>query len=133
MAQILFLTVDEIIEIHQTMIDLFGGSHGIRDRGLLESAAHAPQSSFGGKYLHEDIFEMAAAYLFHLVQNHAFVDGNKRVGAATASTFLKMNGFALQPANPEFDDLVLGVARGSIVQEQIAKFLREHSIPDADA
>lgn len=73
-----FLTLDEILESHQNQIDTYGGSHGIRDIGLLESAIAQPETSFGGHYLHEDVFEMAAAYLFHLVMNHPFVDGKDR-------------------------------------------------------
>ncbi|MFM8251689.1 MAG: type II toxin-antitoxin system death-on-curing family toxin [Planctomycetota bacterium] len=72
----LFLTLDDIIESHQNQIDNYGGSHGIRDIGLLESAIAQPETSFGGQYLHADIFEMAAAYLYHLVMNHPFVDSH---------------------------------------------------------
>ncbi len=67
-----FLNVDEVIEIHEDQIARFGGSPGVRDRTLMESAVHVPAASFAGQYLHNDIFEMAAAYLFHLVKNHAF-------------------------------------------------------------
>lgn len=123
----LFLTVDEISEIHQEMIELFGGSHGIRDRALLESAAHAPQSGFGGEYLHKDLFEMDAADLVHLVQNHAFVDGNKRVGASAASTFLKMNGYALLAEEPDFADMVLKMAKSEVGKPEVTEFLRENS------
>ena len=78
----LFLTLDDIIESHQNQIDTYGGSHGIRDIGLLESAIAQPEASFGGQYLHADIFEMAAAYLFHLVMNHPFVAARQYRAAA---------------------------------------------------
>ncbi len=83
-----FLTLDEVIEIHRDMIERYGGSFGIRDEGLLESAVAMPQAGFGEQYLHADVFEMAAAYLFHIVRNHPFVDGNKRTGAWPRSPFL---------------------------------------------
>ena len=77
-----FLALDEILEIHDDQIQRYGGDAGIRDRGLLESAIAMPQQSFGGQYLHKDIFEMAAAYAFHLAESQAFVDGSKRTGLA---------------------------------------------------
>jgi death-on-curing protein len=86
-----FLSLDEVIEIHRDMIERYGGSTGIRDMGLLQSAVAMPQASFGSEFLHADLFEMAAAYLFRIVQNHPFIDGNKRVGTATAMVFLELN------------------------------------------
>jgi death-on-curing protein len=83
-----FLTLDEVLEIHTQQIELYGGSHGLRDPGALESAVAMPQSTFGGEYLHASIHMMAAAYLFHITQNHPFIDGNKRAGANAAITFL---------------------------------------------
>ena len=74
----IFLTVKEVSVLHQDQIEVFGGIHGIRDEGLLESAVMTPQASFGGEYLHSDIFEMAAAYAFHIAENQPFLDGNKR-------------------------------------------------------
>ena len=88
----LFLRLNEIIEIHTDQIARYGGLAGIRDMGLLQSAVAMPMSSFGGQYLHADLYEMAAAYLYHLVNNHAFIDGNKRVGTVTAIVFLELNG-----------------------------------------
>lgn len=77
-----YLTTEDVLEIHADQIERYGGSGGIRDRGLLEAAVAMPQASFDGQLLHGDLFEMAAAYLYHLVQNHPFVDGNKRAGTA---------------------------------------------------
>jgi death-on-curing protein len=88
-----FLSLDEVLEIHEQQIERYGGSHGLRDAAGLESAVATPQATFGGKFLHTSIPAMAAAYLFHLCQNHAFIDGNKRVGANAAITFLLMNGW----------------------------------------
>ena len=122
----LFLTLDDIIESHQNQIDTYGGSHGIRDIGLLESAIAQPEASFGGQYLHADIFEMAAAYLYHLVMNHPFVDGNKRVGLEAALIFLEINNENLKASDQELVDLVLKTTAGQIGKRQIAEFFRSH-------
>ena len=121
-----FLTLDDIIESHQNQIDTYGGSHGIRDIGLLESAIAQPEASFGGQYLHADIFEMAAAYLYHLVMNHPFVDGNKRVGLEAALIFLEINNENLNASDEELVDLVLKTTAGQIGKREIAEFFRSH-------
>jgi death-on-curing protein len=100
---------------------------GVRDNGLLESALAAPQSGFGGHYLHGDLFEMASAYLFHLVQNHPFLDGNKRVGVAAALTFLLLNGIETKIPNQLLVQMVLSVAQGKMDKPAIAEFFRKHS------
>jgi death-on-curing protein len=105
---------------------MYGGSYGLRDPGALESAVAMPQSTFGGEYLHPTIYAMAAAYLFHLVQNHAFIDGNKRVGANAAITFLLVNDIEPTFSEDELVELVLGVAQGQVSKEQVAEFLAEH-------
>jgi len=84
-----FLKLQRVLQIHESQIESFGGSSGIRDLGLLKSALAMPQASFGGTYLHADLYEMAAAYLFHIVSNHPFLDGNKRTGTAVALFFRK--------------------------------------------
>jgi death on curing protein len=118
----LFLTLDEVQEIHEQQIELYGGSHGVRDLGALESAVATPQATFGGEYLHPTIASMAAAYLFHITQNHPFLDGNKRTGANAAIAFLLLNDF-----EPAFDEdalvnLVLGVAQGQISKDGVIQF-----------
>lgn len=122
----LFLTVDDIIESHQNQIDTYGGSYGIRDIGLLESAIGQPEASFGGEYLHADIFEMAAAYIYHLVMNHPFVDGNKRVGLEAALIFLEINNENLNASDEELVDLVLKTTAGQVGKREIAEFFRSH-------
>jgi death-on-curing protein len=123
----IFLTLDEVLEIHEQQIELYGGSYGLRDPGALESAVATPQATFGGEYLHTTIAEMAAAYLFHLAQNHPFIDGNKRVGANAAITFLLMNDVELTFSENALVELVLGVAQGQISKSQVAAFLVENS------
>jgi len=122
----LFLTLDEVFEIHREMIAQYGGSDGIRDKGLLESAVATPQASFGGDYVHSNIFEMAAAYLFHIVKNHPFTDGNKRAGAMAAFAFLKLNKLTLVADENQFERIVLSVAENKIEKPEIAEFFKKH-------
>ena len=121
-----FLSLDDILESHQNQIDTYGGSHGIRDIGLLESAIAQPEASYGAQYLHADIFEMAAAYLYHLVMNHPFVDGNKRVGLESALIFLEVNDALLDANDDELVDLVLKTTAGQVGKPEIAEFFRTH-------
>jgi death on curing protein len=122
-----FLTLDEVIEIHRDMIERYGGSLGIRDEGLLESAVAMPQAGFCGQYLHSSVFEMAAAYLFHIVKNHPFVDGNKRTSAMAAFTFLKLNQLTLNAGELQFERLVRAAAEGKLGKEKIAEFFQKNS------
>jgi death-on-curing protein len=121
----IFLNLEEILQIHADQIGRYGGSQGIRDLALLESAVAMPQAGFGSRYLHADLFEMAAAYLFHIVQNHPFVDGNKRVGTAAALVFLKLNGITLHVTTAALVKTVLGVAQGKIGKAAAADFFRK--------
>lgn len=123
-----FLTLDEVLEIHSDQLARYGGSSGLRDPGLLDSALAQPQATFGGQFLHADLFEMASAYLFHIVQNHAFVDGNKRVGAVAALVFLLLNDQDIQATNQELETLVLSVAQGKTEKPAIAQFFRDHAV-----
>src|SRR5271154_2644843 len=106
-----FLSLEKILEIHQIQIREFGGSDGIRDIGLLQSATSMPQAQFGGQYLHANLYEMAAAYLYHLALNHPFVDGNKRVGSMAADIFLLMNGIQSTIKEADFVEMTLKVAQ----------------------
>ncbi len=127
MTEPLFLSFSEVLQIHEDQISRYGGSLGIRDVGLLESALAMPAASFGDKFLHEDIFEMAAAYLFHIVKNHPFVDGNKRVGAVASLVFLAMNDIDFAADEVAFEQAVLAVAEGRMNKSAIAAFFRESS------
>ena len=122
-----FLGLDEVIEIHSNQIARYGGSPGIRDIELLQSAIAMPAAGYSGEYLHADICEMAAAYLFHIIRNHPFVDGNKRVGAMATFTFLKLNGLTLRSPETEFEKVVLAVAQGKLGKAAVVEFLRKHS------
>ena len=124
-----FLSIDELIAIHRDQIARYGGSEGVRDWGLLQSAIATPAATFGGQFLHADPYEMAAAYLFHIVQNHPFIDGNKRVGAVATYVFLALNGVRLTAENNAYADLVLSVARGETRKSSVAEFLRANTKP----
>jgi len=123
----LFLGLDEVLELHRDQIERYGGSAGVRDLGLLESALAAPQAGSGGEYFHADLREMAAAYLFHIVRNHPFVDGNKRVGALAAFVFLRLNGRTLTASERAFERLVRRVADGRADKATVIAFFRRHA------
>ncbi len=126
MSDITFLNADDVETIHARMISEYGGSDGLRDRGLLESASAMPSATFGGQFLHEGFPTMAAAYLFHLCKNKPFVDGNKRVGLATAIAFLLLNGHELIATQAEAEVLTLGIADSSLTKEDAIAFFRKH-------
>jgi len=123
-----FLNLDDVLEIHQDQIDQHGGSPELRDPGLLDSAVAAPYAAFDGAFLHKDLFHMAAAYLYHIVQNHPFVDGNKRTGTASALVFLDLNGIELEVDDDDLADLTLSVAQGTTDKPAIASFLQQHAV-----
>lgn len=129
MSRIVFLASEEVLHIHDREVAREGGSLGLRDLHMLESAVAMPQAGFGGEYLHEDLFEMAAAYLFHVVMNHPFIDGNKRTGFAAALAFLDVNGFQVVMEQEAAYDLVIGVCEGTVTKRQLADSLRTHSVP----
>lgn len=119
-----FLGLDEVIEIHHDQIKRYGGHPGIRDIELLKSAINMPAACFGGDYFHTDIYEMAAAYLFHIVRNHPFLDGNKRTGAVASVVFLMMNGIELHADEDRFAKMVLSVAEGKTGKAAVARFFK---------
>ena len=119
------LTVEIVREIHAEAIARFGGSDGVRDRALLESAVAAPKASFGGKSPYRDLAEVAAAYLYYLCRNHPFIDGNKRAALGSCIVFLRLNGVEPRPDGPEWEELVLAIAAGNLDREQATTRLRE--------
>ncbi|HEX3988960.1 MAG TPA: type II toxin-antitoxin system death-on-curing family toxin [Verrucomicrobiae bacterium] len=119
------LTVEIVREIHASAIESFGGSDGVRDVALLESAVAAPQASFGGKSPYEDLPEVAAAYLFYLCRNHPFIDGNKRAALGACLIFLRLNGIEPEPDGPEWEQLTLDVASSALDREQTTARLRK--------
>ena len=126
MREPIFLGLDEVIEIHIDQIKRYGGHPGIRDFELLKSATAMPAASFGGDYLHTDVYEMAAAYLVHIVRNHPFIDGNKRTGAVSSVVFLMLNGIIINADEDSFEKMVLATAEGKIDKAAIAGFFRNN-------
>jgi len=122
-----FLTVAEVISIHDEEMSVAGGISGVRDRGALESAVGAPRASFAGRHL-MDLFEMAATYVHAIAQNHPFVDGNKRAGLASGLTFLYVNGYEVEETlDEELADKVLELVERRITKADFAKHLRSRS------
>jgi death-on-curing protein len=121
-----FLTVDEAMLIHVRSIQAHGGSMGIRDLGLLQSALAMPRGGFGGQFLHEFPHEMAAAYLFHVAANHPFIDGNKRTALLCALMFLDVNGHKLAASKKEVEETVLKVAASQMTKDALVLFFKKH-------
>ncbi len=119
------LTVEIVREIHSEAISRFGGSDGVRELALLESAVAAPQASFGGSSPYQDIAEVAAAYLFYLCKNHPFVDGNKRAALGACVVFLRLNGIEPKTDGPEWEELTLAVAASEIDRDEATRRLRK--------
>lgn len=122
-----FLTLAEVLKIHKIQIELFGGDYGLRDLRLLESAVLLPQSRFGGKFLHASVFEMAAAYAYHISENHPFLDGNKRTGLAAALVFLEMNGIAVDDPEGRLFDAMMKIAGRQMDKKSLGKLLENLS------
>ena len=124
-----FLTLDEVLALHADQIRRYGGRRGIRDVELLKSALGTPQVTFDDALLHPTLPEIAAAYLFHLLKNHAFIDGNKRVGLVAALAFLGLNDVSIEADPDELTELVLGVAAGKVSKAEVAVFLQDLARP----
>jgi death-on-curing protein len=119
-----FLTVPIVCEIHAAAIADFGGSEGVRDHTLLESAVAAPQATFGGRSVFADLIEVAAAYLFYICRNHPFVDGNKRAAFGACLLFLRLNGQTPSPDGDAWEALVLDVAASRLDRDATTARLR---------
>ncbi|SRR5579871_3287833 len=118
-----FLSQAVVLAIHDDQIRLYGGIYGIRDEGMLDAAIQMPRATFDGEFLHPTIYHMAAAYGFHLSQNHPFLDGNKRVAGMTMLTFLKLNGYEPIASELDYYQTIMAVASGLMSKEQLARWL----------
>ena len=123
----IYLTPEQILFLHARLIAETGGAQGIRDLGLLISAVERPKAAFEGSELYPDVFTKAAALMHSIVQNHPFVDGNRRTGIAAAGIFLQLNGLKLTVTNPELRSFTLSVAKGEQEVPEIASWFEEHS------
>jgi len=121
-----YLTAEQVLFIHARLVSETGGSHGVRDLGLLESAVSRPRATFEGKESYPDIFSKAAA-LMDSFNNHPFVDGNKRTGIALAAVFLHRNGWGLTPSADELEVMTLRVAIGDVPIDTLAHWLNSNS------
>ncbi len=120
-----FLTLAEVLDIQHEMLARFGGQSGTRDFGLLDSALATPQASFGGNYLHSGIFEMAAAYAYHIAENQPFIDGNKRAALGAALIFLKLNGLGLNDPRGQLYPAMMKIATHQMTKLELAHLLRQ--------
>jgi death-on-curing protein len=127
-----FLLVADVLIQHQLQLEAYGGIDGIRDQTLLESAVAMPQASFEGKYLHPDLFLMAAAYAFHIAQNQPFLDGNKRTGLMAALVFLDLNSYVVLDPEGRLYDAMIAIANRQMDKEQLARLLQKLSQPTPD-
>jgi len=121
-----YLTVSEVLEIYSRVMQQSGGLVGIRDLGALESAVAQPRMTFGGAELYPTLVEKAVALGFSLIQNHPFIDGNKRTGHAAMETFLVLNGYQIDASIDEQVEIVLQVASGAVGREAFTGWLRSH-------
>jgi death-on-curing protein len=124
-----FLELEDVFELHADSIARYGGDTGVRDRGLIESAVAVPRQSFGGDYLHGSVFEMAAAYAFHLAESQGFVDGNKRAGLAAATAFLAMNGHDLIERDDRLYTAMIAISARKLDKRGLAQVFEECSQP----
>ena len=122
-----YVSPQQVQALHRLLVRRFGGPAGLRDRGALEAALARAQATFGGEDLYPDVEAKAAALLHSLVMNHPFLDGNKRVGAAVAELFMRLNGVDLDAGDEELAEATFAVARGELSAEAVAIWLRQRS------
>ncbi len=129
----IFISVEQAVVINKLQIELFGGSIGVRDHNLLDAALEMPKQGFGDQYLHDFPFGMASAYLFHIVQNHPFLDGNKRTGLYLCLTFLDLNGWACEMPDKDLENYTVEIAQGKKSKSQIAELLEKYCVKIQDS
>jgi death-on-curing protein len=122
------LTVEQVLFLHSRIIDVAGGSHGVRDLGLLQSAVARPAVMFGGKELYPDIFHRAAALMESLIKNHPFIDGNKRTAITAAGVYLARNGYVLEAGQRELERFTLAKATKKFIATEAADWFKRHSV-----
>ncbi len=129
MKFIVFIPKHIIIYFHEQLINLYGGTAGIRDEGLLDSALNQPKAMFAGSYLHNTLMKKAAAYGFHLCSNHPFIDGNKRIALVAMDTFLQKNGYEICASEKEAYEVILRLASGEFSKEELTDWLEMNTTP----
>ena len=122
-----YLSISEVLELHEGILASSGGAKGIRDLGALESAVSQPHAVFAGVDLNPDIIRKASALCFSLVLNHPFLDGNKRVGHAAMETFLVLNGYEINASTDQQEQIILSLAAGHLTREEFINWLKQHT------
>lgn len=123
-----YLDIEHVVGIHDVLIQEFGGSFGLRDPGLLESAVLQPQQSFGGEDLYPTVFDKAATYAFSISETQPFLDGNKRTAASTAAVFLDLNGYEVNCPEGEIYETMMRLANKRLTRQELANWLKKHSV-----
>ena len=123
-----FLEVEDIIIVHRNQIELYGGSFGVRDLGLLDSAVNAVQASFDGDYMHKTPYERASAYIYYIAQNHPFMDGNKRTALAVGLVYPDMSGIEIDDPNEELYEMMIEVSTGNSSKEKVSEILKRLTV-----
>lgn len=121
-----YISLSEVLELHRRIVEESGGSTGLRDLGGLESAIAQPRMTFGGQDLYLTLIEKAAALCFSLVQNHPFIDGNKRVGHAAMEVMLILNGYEIYASEGDQEQVILGLASGDVSRDEFVEWLTDH-------
>ncbi|AGB41421.1 death-on-curing family protein [Halobacteroides halobius DSM 5150] len=128
MKNVNFIPKKVILYFHEQLIQIYGGSTGIRDEKLLDSAIKQPKSTFEGNYLHDSIFKMASAYGFHLCKNHPFIDGNKRVALVAMDTFLQNNGYEITASEKETYKIMIKLSSENLSKDELTKWIVQNTI-----
>lgn len=123
-----FLEVEDLLIIHRNQIELYGGSHGLRDEKLLDSAVNAVQASFDGEHMHRTVYERASAYIYYISQNHPFIDGNKRTALAAGLVYLDINGIEIDDPNEELYEMMIEVSIGNSSKERVSEVLKRLTV-----
>ena len=124
MKKINFIPKADILHFHHQLIQIYGGSYGIRDEKLLDSALEQPKTTYDGRYLHDTLTSMAAAYGYHLCNNHPFIDGNKRIALVAMDTFLQQNGFEITASEKEAYKIMVQLSTGQLTKSELTKWLK---------
>lgn len=128
MKNIIFIPKNIILLFHEQLIQTYGGAFGIRDEKLLESALEQPKAIFGGKFLHDTIIKMAAAYGYHLCNNHPFIDGNKRITLVAMDVFLQRNGYEIVASEKETYLIMIALSSGELTKDELACWLMNNTL-----
>lgn len=132
MKKINFIPKEVILYFYDQLIQTYGGRYGVRDEKLLDSALEQPKATYEGKYLHGTLMEMAAAYGYHLCNNHPFVDGNKRIALVAMDVFLQRNGFEIVASEKETYKIMVQLSSGKLSKKDLAKWLEKNTSPLKD-